>query len=108
LYEAHDGIAWITLNRPLVLNAVDWSLTLHFNHAVERAEHDDDVRAVIIRGAGRAFCAGGDLQSSPRPEGLDSPGMPAIMKRVWAMPKPAIAAVRGHAVGQGFEIAAMC
>lgn len=108
LYESRDGIAWITLNRPLVLNAVDWSLTLHFGRAVERAAADGDVRAVIIRGAGRAFSAGGDLQSSPRPEGLEIPGMPEIMRRVWSMPKPVIAAVRGHAVGQGCEIAGMC
>ncbi|MDA0364396.1 MAG: enoyl-CoA hydratase/isomerase family protein [Chloroflexi bacterium] len=108
LYEARDGIAWITLNRPLVLNAVDWSLTLHFGRAVERAATDGDVRVVIIRGAGRAFSAGGDLQSSPRPEGLEIPGMPEIMRRVWQMPKPVIAAVRGHAVGQGCEIAGMC
>ena len=108
LYESRDAIAWVTLNRPLVLNAVDWSLTLHFGRALERAAGDDDVRAVIIRGAGRAFCAGGDLQSSPRPEGLDVPGMPELMQRVWRMPKPVIAAVRGHAVGQGCEIAAMC
>lgn len=107
-YEARDGIAWITFNRPLVLNAVDWSLTLHFGRALERAATDDEVRAVIIRGAGRAFCAGGDLQASPRPEGLDVPGMPEIMRRVWQMPKPVIAAVRGHAVGQGCEIAGMC
>jgi enoyl-CoA hydratase/carnithine racemase len=91
-----------------VLNAVDWSLTVHFGRALERAAGDDAVRAVIIRGAGRAFCAGGDLQSSPRPEGLDVPGMPELMQRVWRMPKPVIAAVRGHAVGQGCEIAGMC
>ncbi len=108
LYEARDGIAWITFNRPLVLNAVDWSLTLHFGRALERADADDAIRAVIVRGAGRAFCAGGDLQSSPRPEGLEIPGMPEVMQRAWRMPKPVIAAVRGHAVGQGCEIAGMC
>ncbi|MBM3141103.1 MAG: enoyl-CoA hydratase/isomerase family protein [Chloroflexi bacterium] len=108
LYEAHDAIAWITFNRPLVLNAVDWSLTLHFGRALERAAEDDSVRAVIVRGAGRAFCAGGDLQSFPRPEGLEVPAMFDLMLRVWRMPKPVIAAVRGHAVGQGCEIAGMC
>ncbi|MPZ97871.1 MAG: enoyl-CoA hydratase/isomerase family protein [Dehalococcoidia bacterium] len=106
LYEAADGIAWITFNRPLVLNAVDWSLTLNFGRALDQA--DDAVRTVIVRGAGRAFCAGGDLQSGSRPEGLEVPGMMDLTQRIWRMPKPVIAAVRGHALGQGCEIAGMC
>jgi enoyl-CoA hydratase/carnithine racemase len=109
LYEPDDGFAWITLNRPLVLNAVDWSLLRGLGRALDSAETDSDVRAIVLRGAGRAFCAGGDLQSSPRPDdGVETPGTGELMQRIWTSPKPVIAAVRGHAVGQGAEIAGMC
>jgi enoyl-CoA hydratase len=108
LYEVADGIATVTLNRPLVLNAVDWSLTYHFAKAIERAEGDEAARAVIVRGAGRTFCAGGDLQGSKRPEDLEPVNMLDTVLRIWRMPKPVIASVRGHAVGQGIEIAGMC
>ena len=109
LYEVEDGIAWVRLNRPLVLNAVDWSLQRGLGRAVDAVEGDDTVRAVILRGAGRAFGAGGDLQSSPRPDdGVDTPGTMDLVQRLWHLPKPVIAAVRGHAVGQGVEIAGMC
>ena len=108
LYDVADGIATITFNRPLVLNAVDWSLTYHFSKAIERAEVDDDARVIIVRGAGRTFCAGGDLQGSKRPEGLDPVNQLDTVLRIWRMPKPVIASVRGHAVGQGIEIAGMC
>lgn len=108
LYESRDGIGWITFNRPLVLNAVDWSLTREFGRALEQAEADEAARVVVIRGAGRAFCAGGDLQSSPRPEHIPAPSMVDNVMRIWRMQKPVIASVRGHAVGQGCEIAGMC
>jgi enoyl-CoA hydratase len=109
LYEVEEGIAWITINRPLVLNAVDWSVQRGLARAVEAVEADDGVRAVILRGAGRAFCAGGDLQSSPRPDdGVETTGTLDLVQRLWHLPKPVIAAVRGHAVGQGVEIAGMC
>ncbi len=111
LYEVRDGVAWVTFNRPLVLNAVDWSLTYHFGRALERAEADESARVVVVTGAGRAFCAGGDLQSArfyPKPEDVPGGSMMDNVMRIWQMPKPVIAAVRGHAVGQGIEIAGMC
>ena len=110
-YEARDGIAWITLNRPLILNAVDWSLTLNLGRCLERAGQDEDIRVVVLRGAGRSFCAGGDLQSAkfyPKPDDIPQPSMMDNVQRIWRMPKPVIAAVRGHALGQGIEIAGMC
>ena len=111
LYEVRDEIAWITLNRPLVLNAVDWSLTYQLGVALERAENDEAAKVVILRGAGRAFCAGGDLQSArfyPKPDEVPGGSMMDNVMRIWHMAKPVIAAVRGHAVGQGIEIAGMC
>jgi len=109
LYEPGDGFAWITLNRPLVLNAVDWSLRRGMGYALDQAEADEDVRAIILRGAGRAFCAGGDLQGSDEPDdGVETPSAMDLMMRIWMSPKPVIAAVRGHAVGQGCEWAGVC
>ncbi|MDP2327691.1 MAG: enoyl-CoA hydratase/isomerase family protein [Dehalococcoidia bacterium] len=108
LYEVREGVAWITFNRPLVLNAVDWSLTLRFGQALERAEADESAKVVVVRGAGRAFCAGGDLQAAPRPDDIPAPNMVDNVMRIWQMQKPVIASVRGYAVGQGCEIAGMC
>lgn len=111
LYEVRDNVAWITLNRPMILNAADWSLTHHLGVALERAENDPEALVVVLKGAGRAFCAGGDLQSAqyyPKPDDMPGPSMPDNGMRIWNMPKPVIAAVRGHAVGLGFQIAGMC
>jgi enoyl-CoA hydratase/carnithine racemase len=109
LYERDEGFAWITLNRPLVLNAVDWSLRRGMGRALDRAEADEEVRAIVLRGAGRAFCAGGDLQGSPEPDdGVETPSAMDLMLRIWMCEKPVIAAVRGHAVGQGCEWAGVC
>lgn len=109
LYEPDEGFAWITLNRPLVLNAVDWSLRRGMGRALDQAEADENVHAIILRGAGRAFCAGGDLQGSEEPDdGVETPSAMDLMMRIWLSPKPVIAAVRGHAVGQGCEWAGVC
>jgi 2-(1,2-epoxy-1,2-dihydrophenyl)acetyl-CoA isomerase len=106
---AKDGpIGWITLNRPVVLNAINWSIRRRLMIALERARDDDEVKAVILRGAGRAFCAGGDIQSTPPEDDLPTPGAMEICLAIWEMPKPVIAAVRGYAVGQGCELAGIC
>ena len=68
LYEAEDGVARITLNRPIVLNAINKNVNRLLNLAFDRAEADEDVRVVILTGAGRAFSAGGDLWSSLYPD----------------------------------------
>lgn len=108
LYRKDEGFAWVTLNRPVVLNAVNWSIRRRLFWALEQAEADDDVRAVILTGAGRSFCAGGDLQSTPPEDDLPTPGAMEICLKIWNMAKPVIAAVRGHAVGQGVQFAGIC
>ncbi len=108
LYEKGEGFARITLNRPTVLNAMNKNVQRLLHDALERAEDDDDVKAVILTGAGRAFTAGGDLYSHLYPDDDPAPsGMDNQMK-IWSLLKPVIAAVRGHAVGQGFEFAGVC
>ena len=108
LYEASDGVARITLNRPIVLNAINRNVTRLLDAALDQAEADDDVRAVILTGAGRAFSAGGDLWSSLYPDDDPAPDSLDVQMRIWSFAKPVIAAVRGHAVGQGCELAGVC
>src|SRR5579885_202557 len=108
LFREQDGIGWVTLNRPVVLNAIDWSLRRCLLKALTQAADDDAVKVVILHGAGRSFCAGGDIQSTPPEDGQPSPGAMEICMAIWRMPKPVIAAVQGHAVGQGCELAGIC
>lgn len=107
-YESADGVARIVLNRPLVLNAINRNLMRLLDAALDRAEADDDVRALILTGAGRAFSAGGDLWSSLYPDDDPAPDSLDVLMRIWSFPKPVVAAVRGHAVGQGCELAGVC
>ncbi|MGB4863362.1 MAG: enoyl-CoA hydratase/isomerase family protein [Tepidiformaceae bacterium] len=108
LYEKRESFALITLNRPVVLNALNWSIMRRLWWALGEAEKDDDVKSIILTGAGRAFSAGGDIQSTPPPDNDPSPSGMQINLKIWEMPKPVIAAVRGYAVGQGHELAGMC
>ena len=109
LYEKKEGgYAVITMNRPVVLNALNWSIMRRLSWALDQAEADDEVKAIVLTGAGRAFSSGGDLQSTPPPDGEPSPSGVDINMRLWHMAKPVIAAVRGYAVGQGHELAGMC
>jgi len=108
LFREEDGIGWITLNRPVVLNAINWSIRRRLWAALQWAEREEAVKTVILHGAGRAFCAGGDIQSTPPEDDLPTPGAMEICLAIWRMPKPVIAAVQGHAVGQGCELAGVC
>jgi enoyl-CoA hydratase/carnithine racemase len=108
LYETREAVAWITLNRPRVLNAVNKSLTRLFAAALDRAAADDDAKAVIVIGAGRAFCAGGDMWSSLYPDEDPAPSATEVQGKIWSMSKPVIAAVRGHALGQGAQFVNVC
>jgi len=108
LYETRDGVAWITLNRPIVLNALNKNVQRLLMAAVERAETDEEAKVVILIGAGRAFSAGGDMWAGLYPDDQPAPGGPEVQMRIWSLAKPVIAAVRRHAVGQGCELAGVC
>jgi enoyl-CoA hydratase/carnithine racemase len=108
LYELADGVATITLNRPDRLNAVNTAMIQDLLAAFEQADGDDAVRAVIVTGAGRAFCAGADLGAggrtfanrTERPEDhRDGGGL--VTLRIFDMKKPVIGAINGPAVGFG-------
>ena len=108
LYEKNEGVAKITLNRPTVLNAMNKNVQRLLYGYLEEAEADDEVNVIILTGAGRAFSAGGDLYSYLYPDEDPAPSGTEVHMKVWELAKPVIAAVRGHAVGQGFELAGVC
>lgn len=111
LYDKQDHVATITMNRPDRLNALGGTLGPDLDDAFREAEADSDVRAVILTGVGKAFCAGLDLKEQSAgfgrgwTERLRGLGIPRI---VLGMNTPTIAAVNGPAVGWGFEVAMLC
>ena len=111
LYDVADGIATLTLNRPGRLNAVNATVIRELVAAFDRADADDGVRAVIVTGAGRAFCAGADLggggttfdgRGEKPEEHRDGGGL--VTLRIFEMKKPVIAAINGPAVGFGITL----
>lgn len=111
LYEVEEGILTLTLNRPEALNAFNHQMLHEMMDACDRADADDAVKAIVVTGAGRAFCAGADLASggdtfnadarSDRASGLQPDGGGRLTLRLHELNKPIIAAVNGAAVGVG-------
>jgi 2-(1,2-epoxy-1,2-dihydrophenyl)acetyl-CoA isomerase len=118
LYEVAEGVATITLNRPERLNAMNAELLEEALEAVEAAASDDSVRAVILTGAGRGFCAGGDLGDLSGSSALGGGPVEAQVGRLRAytrssellheMPKVTIAAINGPCAGAGLAWACAC
>jgi enoyl-CoA hydratase/carnithine racemase len=107
-FEIENRVATITLNRPERLNAWNDAMDAEIQHALRRCHGDDDVRSVVVTGAGRAFCAGADLggggstfQERPAEAAADE-------FHPWDVCKPVIAALNGHAVGVGITFAMSC
>ena len=119
LVETRDGVATLTLNRPRALNALDRALTLALREAVFAAEHDPQVRCVVIRG-GEHFMAGGDLKHfseliatrSSEEIRVQFEGfiheVHALILSLRRMPKPAVASVSGAAAGFGMSLMMAC
>jgi enoyl-CoA hydratase/carnithine racemase len=110
LVDILNGVATITLNRPEKLNAYNTAMGTELHQAFAALDADDDVRVIVVTGAGRAFCAGADLSSAggdtfnydKRSERGEIRESPAI--RPWNMKKPIIAAINGPAVGVGITL----
>ena len=110
-YAVDDRVAVITLNRPEKLNAFSTLMGTELADALRRSDADENVRAVVITGAGRAFCAGADFSGgagvfgTPNPDSFRSD---PLVFHPWDVRKPVIAAVNGHAVGLGITLALQC
>lgn len=115
-YEVRDRVAYITLNRPDVLNAMNSEMTRALLGYVVEAGEDDDILALVFTGAGeRAFCAGGDLKELDQRERSGEPFMKPmrgahrnLFEAVFETPKPTIAVLNGHAFGAGAELVLAC
>ena len=119
IYEKNEHRATLTLNRPEKRNALNEKLTREFESAMLEAEDDDDVRVVVLRGAGLGFCAGHDYGKEHFKEGERETGHDTEMHRVdfakrlraymrvWEIPKPVIAQVHGACIAAGTIIAGL-
>ncbi|MBC7360529.1 1,4-Dihydroxy-2-naphthoyl-CoA synthase [Desulfacinum infernum DSM 9756] len=115
LMEYRDGVAWITLNREKLFNAINTAMMKTLVSRLKEAEAEKDVGVVVITGAGRAFCAGGDLEE------INALGTAPIDDRrgylnlfremivtIRSLSKPVIAAVNGYCIGGGNELNVAC
>jgi enoyl-CoA hydratase len=117
-YETEGPLAWITLNRPDKLNAIRKTMVAELNQALDKGLRDDPVRVIVIRGEGRAFSAGFDLEPQgsrdrTREEELADLKQELrddfdLIMRFWDSPKPTISAVHGYCLGGAMELALAC
>lgn len=112
--QIEQGVATIILNRPEVFNSFNREMALALQRELDTCQSDNNVRAIVLTGAGKAFCAGQDLKEVTSPE--LNPGFKKILEehynpiitRIRAIEKPIIAAVNGVAAGAGANIALAC
>lgn len=115
LYDVKENIAFITLNRPDRMNAWNMTMMADVIEAFDIADKDDEVKVVILTGAGKAFCAGADL-SPGKPRAAEQKGKDEVYRdsagravlKIYDMTKPVIAAIDGPAVGVGATILLPC
>ncbi len=111
-----EGIATLTLNRPKALNAMSSVMMKELNEALDACAADEKVRAVVIAGEGKAFCAGGDVKEMMAGIMTGDFGLfkvaldesKAVIMKIRGLLKPVIASVRGSAAGAGFSVALAC
>lgn len=110
-YELDGGVLTMTLNRPDSFNACNEQMTTDLQAALKEAEKDKNVRAIILTGAGKAFCSGQDLKEAPEPgtkrslaDSLQRRYNP-IIRKLTSMPKPVVTAINGVAAGAGCSLA---
>lgn len=112
LYEKRDAVAWVTLDRPAVLNAYNVQMRDDLFEVLRAIQVDSDVRVLVLRGAGRAFCAGADLTEfggAPSPTAARRIRFARDVWRLFARLRvPAVAALHGTVFGSGLEMALFC
>ncbi|MGY8665148.1 enoyl-CoA hydratase-related protein, partial [Bradyrhizobium sp. UFLA05-109] len=113
LYEKKDGLAYVTINRPKALNALNWATWQELRTVFENAQNDPDVRGVILTGAGdKAFIAGADIGDLAQATAIDAERSSrhgqGVLDLIENLGKPVVAAVNGFALGGGCETAMAC
>lgn len=114
LTELNEGVQTITLNQPDKLNALSSAMLKELADAVRAAERDDNVRAVVVTGAGKGFSSGADISEFDLANGRFEPGehlratFHPIATRIHSMEKPVLAAINGVAAGAGLSLALAC
>jgi len=108
LYDVRRDAAWITLNQPERRNALSDELVAGLLDGLQRAIADTAVRAIVVTGAGTAFCAGADLKAGGIRGGSGDSPFVTLLKTIWNAPKPVVGRINGHAFGGGVGLAAAC
>jgi len=120
LFRVEDGVAWLVLNRPEARNAMNAEMREAYLAALARCAEDADVRAVVLTASGdKAFCTGADLSGSRAATGDNAPAHPGrvrdgmkpsqrVIRTLWELEKPTIAAVNGVAAGLGAHLCWAC
>lgn len=120
ILEKSDGIATVTLNRPDKLNSLNHMILQEMVKAIDDVRENDEIKVLVITGAGRAFCSGADLTSEiygtdPKQPGINRPfrlepfvSFGTVMKRLRNFHKPIIAAVNGVVAGGGLSMVCLC
>lgn len=116
IYKKEGPVATLTLNRPDKLNAFTGSMVFGLVGAIEDTREDNDIRVIVITGAGRGFCSGLDLAAQAGGQGFSLGGTemrmriggPSLSTLMLSLDKPTIASINGPAIGWGFELAQLC
>ncbi len=118
IYEKEGPLAWITLNRPEKLNSITRRMTAEILLATDKAQCDEEVRVIVLKGAGRAFSAGFDLEIDEEPDLTEEEELQELkaelhadfdlIMRFWHSPKPTVAAVHTYCLGGAMELAIAC
>lgn len=113
--ERRDSVFMLILNRPDKLNAVNGRMHGEITAALRECAHDVDCSVIVLTGAGRAFCSGGDVSTMDSPEGFDSPRSDpyavagdSLVETLIRIDKPVIAMINGPAIGLGATLALLC
>ena len=113
-YEVNGPVALLTLNRPDKLNAIDTTMMAEMNAAMDKAEEDQSIRAIVVKANGKSFSAGFDLDDEVWSSDKDEDIRAALQNdfdtimRFWDSPKPTIACVQGYCLGGAMELALSC